>query len=247
MVDPTPSVWRIYRDPPLAGSRNMAIDHALTEACGATPSAALRLYEWAEPTVSFGRNEPASRIPGITEYVRRPTGGRAVLHHGELTYAVALPERAYGGPRRVYYAVNEALVGGLRLLGADVTLAGAGPALRPDAGPCFDEPAEGEIVAAGGKLVGSAQARMGGALLQHGSILIGDDQAALGSASSARPLVRLVAGVTATEVRDAVEEGFRRRFPDAEWHPAEYDDVLGAAADRLEHDRYDTDDWTWRS
>lgn len=223
----------------------MAIDHALAEACGAT--ATLRLYEWAEPTISFGRNEPGGRVAGIAEYVRRPTGGRAVLHHRELTYAVVVPERAYGGPRRVYDAVNQALVRGLRLLGADVTLAGAGPALRPDAGPCFDVPAAGEVMAAGGKLVGSAQARMSGALLQHGSILIGDDQAALGSGSAARPLVRLIEGVTAAEVRDVVEEGFRRHFAAAEWRTVEHDEALRAAADRWEHERYATDAWTWRN
>jgi hypothetical protein len=88
---------------------------------------------------------------------------------------------------------------------------------------------------------------MDGALLQHGSILIGDDQAALGKASAARPLVRLVEGVTVAEVRDAVEEGFRLRFADARWCPAEHDDALRASADRWERERYDNDDWTWRS
>ncbi|MEX2465840.1 MAG: hypothetical protein WD995_02955 [Gemmatimonadota bacterium] len=241
--------WRLHRDGPTPGARNMALDHALAEACAdaaADGSAALRLYEWAEPTVSFGRNEPGARVAAAEAYVRRPTGGRAVLHHRELTYAVVVPERALGGPRAVYRAVNEALVEGLRLLGADVTLAGDGPALRPDAGPCFDEPAAGEVVASGGKLVGSAQVRMDGALLQHGSILIEDDQAALGSASAARPLVRLVAGVTVGEVRDAVEEGFRRRFAGARWHAGRYGGALLAAADRHQKERYGNDDWTWR-
>jgi lipoyl(octanoyl) transferase len=249
--------WRLHRDGAASGPRNMALDHALAETLD-DGVAVLRLYEWTEPTVSFGRNEPAvgrwggGRGPtGAPEahpfrFVRRPTGGRAVLHRGELTYAAVLPDRAFGGPRAAYAAVNEALVQGLRLLGVGVTLAGASPALRPDAGPCFDAPAAGEVVADGGKLVGSAQARLCGALLQHGAILIDDDQAALGQASAARPLRRLVESVTVADVRDAVEEGFRRRFAGIRWEEADAGRRVRLAAARLEAERYEDDTWTWR-
>jgi lipoyl(octanoyl) transferase len=247
--------WRLHRDGAASGARNMALDHALAETLG-EGVAVLRLYEWSEPTISLGRNEPAAERwggaraggPGAHpfRFVRRPTGGRAVLHRGELTYAAVLPDRAFGGPRAAYAAVNEALVEGLRLLGVGVTLAGASPALRPDAGPCFDVPAAGEVVVDGGKLVGSAQARLGGALLQHGAILIEDDQAALGSASAARPLRRLVESVTVADVRDAVEEGFRRRFADALWREADAGRRVREAAARLEAERYENDAWTWR-
>lgn len=236
-------MWHVYHDPPMSGARNMAIDHALAVGL-ADGTAALRLYEWSEPTVSLGRNEPARGRSGAV--VRRPTGGRAVLHRSELTYAVAVPARALGGPRAMYRAVNEALVEGLRLLGADVTLAPDGATLRPDAGPCFEVPAEGEVVAGGGKLVGSAQARMGEALLQHGSILIEDDQSTLGSGSTARPLRALVGQVTVADVRDAVVEGFGRRFAEVPWRPAAHDEALLAAADRLEAERYDNEEWTRR-
>ena len=236
-------------DGPASGARNMALDHALAETLG-DDEAVLRLYEWDEPTVSLGRNEPGRerwRMDRASfRFVRRPTGGRAVLHRAELTYAAVLPERAFGGPRGAYAAVNQALVEGLRLLGVDVALAEGGTTLRPDAGPCFDQPADGEVVAAGGKLVGSAQARMDGALLQHGAILIEDDQRALGSRSAARPLRELLGSVTVSNVRDAVAEGFRRRFTDTAWCSGEHHERVLVAADRWEAERYGEDAWTWR-
>lgn len=262
-----PGEWRLHRDGPASGPRNMALDHALAETLE-DGVAVLRLYEWTEPTVSFGRNEPArerwgpasdARVAGDApvgaprpaaepafRFVRRPTGGRAVLHRAELTYAAVLPDRAFGGPRGAYVAVNEALVEGLGLLGVRVTLAGSSRALRPDAGPCFDMPAEGEVVLDGGKLVGSAQARLDGALLQHGAILIEDDQGALGSASAARPLRRHLEAVTVADVRDAVERGFRRRFADARWREADHGARVIEAAARWESERYDDEAWTWR-
>lgn len=177
--------WALRSDGAADGATNMATDHALARALDGE-EAVLRLYGWAVPTLSLGRNEPAlgrydgeavrSRGIGL---VRRPTGGRAVLHHREVTYAVVAPLRSFGGLRAGYVAINRALARGLRELGAPVTLAGAGAPgsrLPPDAGACFRAPAEGEVVAAGRKLVGSAQARIGGALLQHGSILLDDDQ-----------------------------------------------------------------------
>src|SRR5690606_669373 len=101
----------------------------------------------------------------------RPTGGREVLHDRELTYAVVVPLRAFGGLRALHRLVNGALVEALRSLGVAADLAPPdGRALRPDAGPCFGGPAEGEVTVGGRKLIGSAQVRVGGAVLQHGSL-----------------------------------------------------------------------------
>lgn len=164
----------------------MARDHALADASRAGEGV-VRFYGWAPPTVSFGRNEPAAGLfdteaaerEGIA-FVRRPTGGRAVVHHDELTYAVVCPLRALGGLREAYHSINEGLLEGLRRLGVSVQLADAPQrALPPDAGPCFRDPAGGEVTADGGKLIGSAQTRIGAALLQHGSLLLGGDQLAL--------------------------------------------------------------------
>lgn len=165
----------------------MARDHALAAHVQAGEGV-LRLYRWDPPTISFGRHEPSrgrysedeAREAGVA-FVRRPTGGRAVLHHLELTYALAFPLGTFGGLKKAYRAINRGLLEGLRLLGAGVELASdTGPSLPPDAGPCFRRPAEGEVMALGRKLIGSAQVRMGEAVLQHGSIILDGDQALLG-------------------------------------------------------------------
>ena len=161
----------------------MARDDTLARGCG-SGEGVVRFYQWDLPTLSFGRNEPAvGRYPDEPtlraqgyDVVRRPTGGRAVLHHRELTYSVVAPISAFASLKQAYRSINSGLVAGLATLGVDVTAAPPSPALPPDAGPCFQAPAEGEVMLDGGKLVGSAQVRIGEVLLQHGSILIHDDQ-----------------------------------------------------------------------
>ena len=176
--------WRLIVDPPLAGALNMARDHALASTLQ-PGEAVLRLYRWAEPTVSFGRNEPAAglydralaRERGVA-FVRRPTGGRAVLHDGELTYAVVVPLGSLGSVRGTFQVIGRGLVRALRPLGVDAQM--ARPDVRRaaplDGGPCFGRPAADEIVVGGRKLVGSAQMRVGRALLQHGSLLVRSGQ-----------------------------------------------------------------------
>jgi lipoate-protein ligase A len=163
----------------------MALDAALMESVRGGAAPVLRFYRWAPACLSLGRNQPAAgcyrtealEAAGV-EVVRRPTGGRAVLHDHELTYSVAVGVGVLGSPRESYAAVNRALVAGLRRLGVDAALQPrrAGRAPVPSLAPCFREPAEGEVVAGGGKLVGSAQYREGGAILQHGSLLLSGDQ-----------------------------------------------------------------------
>jgi lipoate-protein ligase A len=167
------------------GAENMAIDQTLLDAVGQGGDAAyLRLYRWDPPCLSFGRNEPAqSRYdrPEVERLglavVRRPTGGRAVWHDDEVTYAVAAPVAAFGCLRDSYYAIHQRLARALRALGLDATLASA--VARPGplaAGACFAQPVGGEVLVRGRKVVGSAQVRQGDAFLQHGSILLGGSQ-----------------------------------------------------------------------
>ena len=180
-IDDAAREWRVVVDAALSGAANMARDHALAAALR-PGTGTVRFYRWRRATLSLGRNEPVTpayrrflRERPEAELVRRPTGGRAVIHDRELTYAVALPARAFGGPRRAYRKVSEGLVLGLRRLGAEARMA-EGRSLPPDAGPCFRESAAGEVVVGGRKIVGSAQLRMGDALLQHGSLLLVADQ-----------------------------------------------------------------------
>ena len=235
----------------------MARDHAL--AVGLPPGAgAVRLYGWIRPTLSLGRNEPARgaydasrlRRDGV-DVVRRPTGGRAVLHHRELTYAVAVPVRSLGGPREAYRLVSLAIVRGLSLLGVEAEIAGSGgPTPRPDAGPCFREPAEGEVVVRGRKLVGSAQARLADALLQHGSILLEDDQGRLdalgGRAAAGSPATLaevLGRAPDVARVAEAVLAGLREALPGT-W--TEEAPRVDAATEAELEERYRSDAWTWR-
>ena len=172
--------------PPDTGPRNMAVDQVLFEQVQAGAPPALRLYRWHPACLSFGRNQRAlglydpvlARRLGI-DVVRRPTGGLAVLHRGELTYSVVAPARPLGGPRAAYVRINRALVTALRSLGVPASIGGDVPTHvpHPDAAhPCFERPAPGEVVAAGRKLVGSAQRVERHTLLQHGSILLTGDQ-----------------------------------------------------------------------
>jgi lipoyl(octanoyl) transferase len=174
--------------PRLPGAVNMAVDQALLRGVGRGEAPAVRFYGWQPACLSFGRNQRARGVydeaallaRGIG-VVRRPTGGLAVLHDRELTYAVAAPVAELGLPRAAYVAINRALVQGLQSLGVSARLATGRPppanAPRLDADvPCFASPAPGEVVIGARKLVGSAQCREGRAILQHGSILLAADQ-----------------------------------------------------------------------
>ena len=178
--------WRLLDTPPAPGAWNMAVDEALLASVRKGAPPVLRFYRWEPACLSLGRNQPARdrydldgiRARGL-EVVRRPTGGRAVLHDRELTYSVAVREGVLGSPRAAYAQINRALAAGLGRIGVPAELQGRtghrSPA--PSLAPCFREPAEGEITAAGRKLVGSAQFREGKTMLQHGSLLLEGDQA----------------------------------------------------------------------
>jgi lipoyl(octanoyl) transferase len=164
----------------------MAVDHALLDSVKSGGRPVLRLYLWEPACLSLGRNQHARGIyddarlrEAGMDVVRRPTGGLAVLHDRELTYCVLAPAALLGGPRHAYRLINEALVDGLRRIGVPAAVAGTGAAPDPRldaAAPCFQAPAAGEVVAAGRKLVGSAQRCEDRTLLQHGSILVDGSQ-----------------------------------------------------------------------
>jgi len=162
----------------------MGVDHTLAEAVGAGASPpTLRFFRWAPPCLSLGFNQPYAVANAEfcgkhgVEITRRPTGGRAVLHHLELTYSVTAP---LGQPpfsrdlQENYQRVCQALVAGLQRLGVPAVLSSEGKKLLPpvSAAPCFIQPAAGEVVVEGRKLVGSAMRRFREVFLQHGSLLL---------------------------------------------------------------------------
>jgi len=167
-----------------SGPENMAVDVALLERADRMGEAFLRLYRFDPPCLSLGRNEAAGGYDRAAiarrgvHVVRRPTGGGAVWHEHELTYAVAAPIVTFGSLRQAYRAIHQRLLTALRFLGADVALAPDRPTARPPVRPsaCFSQPVGGEVLVRTRKLVGSAQMRRGGAFLQHGSILLDGSQ-----------------------------------------------------------------------
>jgi len=251
--------WRtIVHAVPVPGARNMSLDHALAE-LSPPGEGVLRLYGWDPPTVSFGRNEPARGRYDLEAagreglgFVRRPTGGRSVFHSREVTYCVVLPVRAFGGPRDAYLGINEGLVRGLRTLGCAAEVARQGKVLAPDAGPCFQAPAPGEVMLGGRKLVGSAQVRIGDNILQHGSVILGGDQGALsrltGGGGDPFPPATLegaVGAVTWNAVAAALAEGMALALGGV-WNEGDVTSAEDARARRLEAERYSDEAWTWR-
>ena len=181
--------WRLLYGEPATGSWNMAVDEAimLLHARGQSPPT-LRFYQWRPPTVSLGYfqrwdkevAEEACRRLGIG-LVRRPTGGRAVLHDREVTYSVVIrQEWLPGSILETYRELSRGLLAGFELLGVRAEMAtlekGAGPGFagggRAAGAACFDSPSWYELVVDGRKVVGSAQVRREGTILQHGSILL---------------------------------------------------------------------------
>jgi len=140
----------------------------------------VRVYTWEPPALSLGYFQPlaevnlaACRVAGV-DVVRRPTGGRAILHEQELTYSLVAPESSpsvAGGVLESYARISQALIAGLARLGIDARFAPpAGRLAESPSAACFEVPSSYEVLVAGRKLIGSAQRRQPGVVLQHGAI-----------------------------------------------------------------------------
>ena len=254
--------WRLMLVPPRSGAENMARDSALMDRARATREHIFTVYSWAEPTLSLGRNQTAKDRYDLREIekrgigvVRRPTGGRALLHWREVTYSVAGPAPEHELLTDSYNAINRILLQGLVRLGVEAReWRGGQPTPPPGDIPCFAAPAEGELTSEGAKLVGSAQVREDGAFLQHGSILIHDDQQIISSLLVQRsveiepPDAATLAGALGRE--PSVEEVAAALFgavqtledPDA----IHLDEHELDAATNTHLDRYRNPLWTWR-
>jgi lipoate-protein ligase A len=206
-------MWKLIIDDALDGSRNMAVDTALLDEVEASSERRtfVRFYGWQTPTISLGRHQKVEkavdtgfcRTNGI-DIVHRPTGGRAVLHDDELTYAVisndseAFGDTIYGNYKRV----SEALCLGYNRLGVPATLAADTRKIAESVEgvdlPCFVSPSRYELMVDGRKIVGSAQRRVRRSFLQHGSMPITCDRVCLARATrmaDAGPLEVEMAGV----------------------------------------------------
>lgn len=274
-MDYLKSTWRLINHPPAKGSWNMAVDEAILEAIftgEALPT--LRLYAWQPACLSLGHAQAFSEVnteqvkANGWDIVRRPTGGRAILHVDELTYSVIVPlsePRVRGGVLESYLRLSEALLEALRLLGLNPQ-ANQQPSNQNSKTPnpvCFEVPSNYEITVNGKKLIGSAQARRKDGLLQHGALpLYGDltriidtlnfpDPAAVEKAKE-----RLLAHATTVESElgfaipwEQASQAFQDAFSQAlnlDLEPADLTEKELARAKELVNEKYAHPSWTER-
>jgi lipoate-protein ligase A len=181
--------WRLIKNKPASGAWNMAVDEAIliNVIKGESPPT-LRLYAWDPPSVSLGVAQSSKDIDQHKikmkgwDIVRRPTGGRALLHTDEITYAGITKmddPRVAGGVLESYLRLSKALLSALQMLHlpavAHEVEEQTSRSNDPVSPVCFEMPSNYEITVSGKKLIGSAQVRRQNSVLQHGSLpLIGD-------------------------------------------------------------------------
>ncbi len=265
--------WRLILDAPRDGGANMAYDEAILRAVarGAQPPT-LRLYAWRVPTLSLGCAQPSADVDFERlkargwGAVRRPSGGRAILHADEITYSVALPDThplARGSVTESYRRLSAALLAALRLLAPELPLEADRRHQRANApnAICFEVPSDYEITAHGKKLVGSAQVRKYGGVLQHGALPLSGDVADIcdalvfsDEAARQRAKTRLreraiaLSDALGTPIAwqaaaEALSAGFRQAFG-LEWQIGTFDPAEESDARALLQGRYADPAWT---
>ena len=158
------------------GPTNMATDEVLLQGAAAGV-ASLRFYGWSHPTVSLGyfQSEIIKRIdPRLTTlpFVRRPSGGEMLVHHHELTYAMALPRGSWRRTEKWPVPMHQIIVAALKRFGIDANLHEPAGSEQQESPLCFHHFTPGDVLIGSSKVVGSAQRRHQGAALQHGGILL---------------------------------------------------------------------------
>lgn len=273
--------WRLIRSGHVSAAYNMAIDEAMMHQVVAGGQPTLRLYGWEPAAVSVGYfqdvskevDEQACASLGI-DVVRRLTGGRAILHDVEVTYSLVIPEDHPLVPRGItesYRIISEGLVRGLEILGLDARMTTPSRYGRRrqneretiSSPACFDAPSWYEITIDGKKVVGSAQVRKCGALLQHGSIPLELDaeklftvlhfpnetmrerakRVFLANATSVRDALR--APVSFLELSDALLAGLEETLP-IRFVEGELTEEELKTAEHLVETRYGTPEWNQR-
>ena len=253
---------------------NMAVDELLFESCQAhlrnnrPPEEApvtFRVYAWSPPAISLGRGQPAERDiflgrladEGI-DICRRLTGGRAVLHDCELTYSIIGSQALLGDAiEETYRRISQGLAEGLASLGAQVELAPPSGSAYASQGSCFATASVWEIAIGGQKMVGSAQCREGGAVLQHGSILLRSSEERLASLLKPRGAERLLSRrahaiglweilgeeIPFGDVADALKAGLEKVLG-FRFSPRALSEVENARALKISRARYENEEWT---
>jgi len=273
-------IWRFIDSGNCSPSFNMALDEALLEwhSEGRIPPV-IRFYGWNPPTLSVGYFQTVEKEIDMEAvkahqlgFVRRPTGGRGVLHEHELTYSVIVSEEHPEMPKTVteaYRVISEGLLRGFQHLGLEAYFAVPKTAeernalKNPRSAVCFDAPSWYELVVEGRKVAGSAQTRQKGVILQHGSILIDLDEDKLFSLfkySNDRVKERMKRAfkskavtinaissrpISLEEAKEAFYKGFKEGL-NIELEPYSLTEAELSYVEKLAKERYESDEWNFR-
>lgn len=260
---------KIYSDRKNNGFYNMALDEAIFRKAIEEESDDLyvRFYDWKPECLSLGYFQSLEEkvdVKACREYgvdiVRRPTGGRAVLHDMELTYSVVSNTKRLGRTTlSAYLNISKGLNKGLNFLGIKSEVAPAKKAKRKGSAACFDSISSHEISVKGKKIVGSAQYRDEGYLLQHGSILIDIDPNKLygcfnidADDAIKRYFKKITTAINIElkekkdkdEVEEAVVKGLDKYF-DCKSERIAYSESLAKRAEKLYKKKYNTEEWNY--
>ena len=272
--------WYFIHSGPCSPSFNMAMDEALLNwHSEKLIPPVIRFYEWEPATLSIGYFQQVHKDIDLDEvrrqglgFVRRPTGGRAVLHEHELTYSIIVEEDYPNMPQSVteaYRVLSEGLLLGFRNLGLDAyfsvpdTVEKKEDLKRPKSAVCFDAPSWYELVVEGRKVAGSAQTRQKGVILQHGAILLDMDEEKLLSLfkfadEEAREKMRQKLPEKAVAMNRLVDKpftieqcvgAFKSGFQDSlgiELIPYELTEAQLAYIEQLEKEKYANDEWNFK-
>ncbi len=265
--------FRLFIDRALTGAENMALDESLLNSVVKSSSApCIRFYTWSPPALSLGYLQRAREEVSIEEcrrnevdLVRRLTGGKAVLHHMEITYSIVIPSNhriiSSPGVTDSYKNISQALLLGLKYMGVNAEMVPEKKAGRPGTQVCFTVPSSFEILAGGRKLIGSAQTRRDKIILQHGSLpLDWDVEKQLGvmgipkkewdsyatfflrKASSLKDLLHPLPEIK--ELISCLIRGFEDAFS-VELMPSSYTREEMVERDRLIAEKYGDERWTF--
>jgi lipoyl(octanoyl) transferase len=276
----TKEVWRFIDSGAGSPSFNMALDEALLDwnSEGKIPPV-IRFYGWNPATLSIGYFQKVEKEIDMEQvkahglgFVRRPTGGRGVLHEHELTYSVIVSEEHPDMPKTVteaYRVISEGILKGFHQLGMEAYFAVPKTAeereslKNPRSAVCFDAPSWYELVVEGRKVAGSAQTRQKGVILQHGSILLDLDEDKLFSLfkyPSDRVKERMQKAfkskavaineiskerITIEQAKEAFKKGFAEGL-NIELEPYELSAEELAYVNQLAKERYEQDDWNFK-
>jgi len=256
--------WGLLIDPvPRSGPANMAVDEYLFACLGKEPRTTVRFYSWERPTASLGYSQVAAKTLDLAycrqngvDVVRRITGGKLVLHWREITYSIVSSDTEPFALTLAesYRVISAALIRGLEKMGLRARLAGPAPSSYSRGNmPCFAYPARDEIEIDGRKIIGSAQKRVAGRFLQHGSMPLqddegllrrlsigGDEEAKLRRTSISEALGH---GVDREWAVDCLVKGIAEHFG-VEFEPMGLKAATEDAIRRIRERRYEDESWT---